>query len=140
MFQRDYLMRQIQQMMQVITQVLFHRRNDRPDEALEIIDTAFSDLPALEKLLRPGLSRDEVLETCGGATGLNSDYAVVVADVLRERGSILSEDGSRGRTWLRYALWLYEAALAEGGSAVPWNVHEQMAQLKEMIGEELDEH
>lgn len=132
MFQKDYLMRQIQQMAQVIAQVLFHRRNDEPGEALEVIDQSLQELPGLDAYLREDLERDDVLDACTSDDGaFNAEMAVTVADVLRERGEILAarNDGS-SITWLRYAVWLYEAALEKGGSAVPWDIHAKITRLR----------
>lgn len=138
MFQKDYLMRQIQQMAQVIAQVLFHRRNDEPGEALEIIDQSLQDLPGMDGLLREDLDRDDVLFTCTSDDGaFNAEMAVTVADVLRERGDILdARNGESGTAWLRYAVWLYEAALEKGGSAVPWDIHAKIDRLRA----EVDDH
>jgi len=148
MFQKDYLMRQIQQMVQVIAQVLFHRKNDQYAQALEIIDQSLQDLPGLDEFLRPDLNREEVLAACTDDSGaFNAEKAVVVADVLREKGEILQEghtvDGAdaaqgtdpSGTVWLRYAIWLYEAALEKGGSAVPWDIHSKIGRLKEAVGD-----
>lgn len=147
MFQKDYLMRQIQQMVQVITQVLFHRKNDELEQALDIIDQSLQEIPGLDEFLRPDLNRDEVIAACTGDDGsFNAEKAVVVADVLREKGEILEEGATgddevdaaqgadrSGTVWLRYAMWLYESALEKGGSAVPWDIHGKIARLREQV-------
>ena len=134
MFQKDYLMRQIQQMAQVIAQVLFHRRSDQPGEALDIIHQALNDLPGLDELLSEDLDREDVLAVCSDEGGrLNPELAVTVADILREKGEIQDERDESGAVWLRYALWLYDAALEQGGSAVPWDIHQRIERLRERV-------
>lgn len=136
MFQKDYLMRQIQQMAQVIARALFHRRNDEPEEALGVIDQALQDLPGMDKFLHDDLAPDDVLAACTSEDGaFNAEMAVTVADVLREKGEILDAFGESGTVWLRYALWLYEAALKKGGSAVPWDIHSKIDRLRDEVGE-----
>ena len=134
MFQKDYLMRQIQQMAQVIAQVLFHRRSDEPGEALDVIHETLNDLPGLDGLLDDDLDRSDVLAVCSDEGGkLNAEMAVTVADILREKGEILDERDGSGAVWLRYAVWLYDAALEQGGAAVPWDIHGRIERLRTQI-------
>ncbi len=124
MFQQDYVLRQIQSLIQVLEQVLFRKRSDQPEEAQDVLADGLArslgmGLPALRRL-----SRDETLALCAPGGPLPGDAAVTLADLLSEDSS------SDGR---QRALWLYDWALASG-QAVPFDVHERLASLRASLG------
>jgi hypothetical protein len=120
MLQRDFIVRQVQQLTRVLAQVLFHKRADRADEAQEVL------AEGLESVLGHGLAtlrlltREELLAACTTDGLFAGEMAVAVADLLRE------DDSAAGR---ERALWLYEAALASG-AAVPFDIHTRIASLR----------
>ena len=120
MFQQDYVLRQVQQLVQALAHALFHKGAGQLEEAQEALADGLADALGLEPSALYRLPREEMLELCVLDGVLSGDKAVAVADVLRET------DSSAG--WER-ALWLYEAALASGG-AVPFDVYERIGALQ----------
>ena len=120
MVQQDYILRQIQQLAQVLAQVLFRKRSDQSEEAQHALAEGLERALGMDLLALRRLSRDEVLALCAPGGLLAGDASVAVA-------ALLSEDSSSdGR---RRALWVYHWALASG-QAVPFDVHERIASLR----------
>jgi hypothetical protein len=119
MFQRDFILRQVQQLAQVLAQVLVHKRMARPEQAQEALAEgveAALGLP-LEALCR--LPRRQFLQRMA-AEKVSEDALLNLAALLYE--------GSDPRQRER-ALWLYEAALASGRT-VPIDVYERIELLR----------
>jgi len=120
MIERDFVLRQIHQLVQVLQAVLFYRRTQEHDRAQEALAEGLAQALGTELVLVRGLAREEVLALCTAGGVFSGEKAVAVADLLRE------DRTSAGR---QRALWLYEAALT-AGSAVPFDVHERIAALR----------
>ena len=102
MFTRDYIMRQIHQLIQVLLQVLFQKQRQEPEEARAILNeglrTAFDlDLDGL-----CALRQTEVIALVSPSGAFHPALAVALADLLREE--VTFEAAER-------AFWLYEAAI-----------------------------
>ena len=120
MITRDFLLRQIHQLVQALAVVLFHKKAAQYDQAQEALTEAVEEaLDVRFEELRQ-LPRDEVLALCATGGTLSSEKAVALADLLRE------DETEAGR---ERALWLYEAALDSGGT-VPFDIHERIAALR----------
>ena len=120
MLTRDFLVRQIHQLTQVIAAVLFQKRAGHPDEAQqalaegieEALGYALSDLHALD--------REAVLDLCHQDGAFLAEKALALADLLHEDAT---QDG-RER-----ALWLYEAA-RDAGDLVPLGIDARISDLR----------
>ena len=120
MITRDFLLRQIHQLVQALAVVLFHKKAAQYDQAQEALTEAVEEaLDVRFEELRQ-LPRDEVLALCTTGGTLSPEKAVALADLLRE------DETEVGR---ERALWLYEAALDSGGT-VPFDIHERIAALR----------
>ena len=107
MFTRDYVMRQVNQLAQVLALVLFNKRENPDVEINEVISTGIKE--ALGVSLDEFLTLDEtqVTSLCRDAGHFSPDLAVSIADLLMEEPS--TEAHQR-------AFWLYSAALKAGGT------------------------
>lgn len=123
MIERDFVLRQVQQLVQVLAQVLLHKRDQQDDRAQTTLAQGIEGVLGLSLDGVRGLSREDLLAACAAEGQLSGDKAVAVADLLRE------DEAASGRV---RALWLYEAALASG-EAVPFDVYERMEALRETI-------
>ncbi len=119
MITRDYLMRQIQQLVQALSLVLFHRREQAHEMAQTILENALADVTGLSLERIRALGFGALRALCSPDGKLSGELAVGIADLLRED----DDPGSRAR-----ARWLYEAALESGGT-VPADVHDRIAAL-----------
>lgn len=124
MFERDILMRQVHQLVNVLAQVLARKRSDQPAEAREILESGVEDALGMRLEQIRVLGRDELRELSAFNGTFSADRAVAIADLLRE------DEAAEG---LERALWLYEDALAEGG-VLPHDILERI----EMLRRDLD--
>ncbi len=124
MIERDYLLRQIHQLIAVLTQVLLHKREEMPDAAQAVLAEGLENALGRPLAALRTLSRAEMRALCTEGDVFNSAKAVVLADLLRE------DRAAEGRA---RALWLYEEAL-HSGAAVPLDVHARMDALRDDQG------
>jgi hypothetical protein len=120
MFSRDFIIRQIQQLTQVLAVVLFHKKAGRLDEAQAEIDHALRDALDLDTAALRHLDRPDLLAVCSAGDTLLTDLAVALADLLHEDATAAGRER---------ALWLYDAVLDAGG-AVPLDIHDRLAALR----------
>ena len=125
MITRDFLLRQIHQLVQALAVVLFHKKAERHDQAQEALVEAVEEALGLSMEELRQLPREGLLDLCTAGDALSSEKAVALADLLRE------DETAAGR---ERALWLYEAALDSGGT-VPFDVHERMTSLRASLSE-----
>jgi len=107
MFSKDYVMRQVQQLGQVLALVLFNKRENPEVEIIEIISTGLSESFGVS--LDEVLAMDEIKITalCHRNDSFTPDVAVSLADLLMEDSSDLAQQRS---------FWLYSAASRAGGT------------------------
>ena len=109
MLTEDYFMRMINQMLAVLTQILYHKEAGQHQEAQVLIDQS------LEQLLgvRPGLLKQmedaSLLRLLTTQGQLDPDRLAMVADLYRFEGDILADQGKHQEASLDYqrALTLY---------------------------------
>lgn len=107
MFTRDYVMRQIHQLGQVLALILFKKRENPDIEINQDISIGLQDAlgVTLDELL--GMDEQETVALCTKEGRFQNDFAVSVADLLMQDESPEA---------LERAKWLYGAALKEGGT------------------------
>ena len=120
MIQRDFILRQIQQLVQVLAQVLTHKAAREAEPAQDAIASGLREALGLDLDALRALSREELTARCAPDGELSDGRAVIVADLLRE------DADAEGR---RRARWIYEAVLAHGADAVPFDIHARIASL-----------
>lgn len=119
MIERDFLMRQIQQAIQVLAQVLLQKQDGDPAGAYASLAEGVDALTgmSLERLRQRPLAG--VIEAASDEGEFVAEKAIVVAQLLAED----DDPASRVR-----ARWLYEAVLASG-EVVPLDIHARIAAL-----------
>lgn len=120
MISRDFILRQVHQLVQALAQVLLHRRAGQHDEAEVALEAVLGEVFGLSAEQLRALDRPQLLARCTPDGIFSSELAVALADLLRE---------DRAMAGRERALWLYEAALASGG-AVPFDVHDRIEALR----------
>ena len=118
MIERDFLLRQIQQAIQVLAQVLLQKRDGTP-EAQSALAEGLQLVTGMDAIRLAALSREATLDLATDEGVFSPEMAVSVADLLRES----DEPALRAR-----ARWLYEAAL-EAGGPVPHDVMDRIEAL-----------
>lgn len=135
MITRDFILRQIQQLVQVLARVMMLRSARQEETALQEIDRALSEISGMDVLLHPGLHREDVLATCGTGNDFNPEKALVLADVLVEKAELLREEEGR-RQYLQYAQWLFQGVLSNESTAIPLDIYDRMTWIKAQLDEE----
>ncbi|MDZ4699009.1 MAG: NUDIX domain-containing protein [Rhodothermales bacterium] len=135
MFSRDTILRQIQQLVQVLARVLFHKSMHAYDEARREIDEALRDLLGLDAGGLDALHRIALLARCRELGGWSGEKALALADLLNERGQlVLLERGEAGRAeaqrWLQHAHALYAEVLRNPDTALPHDIHDRLDALR----------
>lgn len=124
MFQQDFIVRQVQQLAEVLAQVLLNKQAAEVDDGQDVLANGLRRVLGLELSALRTLSRDDLVARFIPDGALTVDTAVALAELLQED----AEDAGRRR-----ALWLYEAALASG-APVPFSIRERIAALREALG------
>ena len=119
MITRDHLLRQIEQLVQVLAVVLFHKRAGQSEAARQALEAGIklateTDLAALRRLERGAL-----LALCEHGGVFSSEHALALADLLREDAAAASRERAR---------WLYEA-VRDAGELAPLDLDERIADL-----------
>jgi Family of unknown function (DUF6483) len=112
MIRQDYIMRMIEQLVKVLTKILFNKENNNYQEAFNNIDRAFKNILGLDYNLINSLSGKDIISLLDFSKD-NSTFSVkciVIAKLLKENG-VLKELIKREETESRYdyqkALRLY---------------------------------
>jgi hypothetical protein len=121
MIERDFVLRQIHQLVQALARVLGQKRAGEFDALAQSIDETLAAVFGVRSDDVRGRSREEVRRLCDSGGEFSPELAIALADLLRH-------DASRsGRI---RALWLYEEALASGG-AVPMDIYDRISALRD---------
>ena len=101
---RDFLMRQIQLLVQVLMKVLLKKEEGLSDDARSLLKEGISEALGndLDSLLAMG--HETFMSLCSPSNSFHTGLAVALADLLREESS--PEAAQR-------AFWLYEASLQQ---------------------------
>ena len=132
MIQRDFVLRQIQQLVQVLTRVLKLKHEGQGEEVFSVIDTAFQETLGLGVKDLATLPAADLLSLCSENGTLHAQKALVVAELIEAtfEEEAIGETGMAGR--MQAALSLYEALIASG-EAVPFDIYDRIAHLKEVL-------
>lgn len=114
-FSRDFMMRQIQQLVQVLLQVMLKKQQDRPEEARSILNEGLKATfdQDLDSLL--AMDQGEFMALCSPRNAFHAELAVALADLLREDASAEAHDRAE---------WLYKETIQHGAAlsleAIAW--------------------
>ena len=134
MLERDWFMRQVQQLVQALQQVLLQKQSDQIEEAHQTIQQAFGQVSEKEGTLR-NLSLQEAVDFCQRDGSFRPEFAIGIADLLKEEGDLLIRKGSGGKAEQSYAraLLLYRRAMKEKGAALPWDLGAKLQALEDVV-------
>jgi hypothetical protein len=101
MYTRDYIMRMIEQLIQVIELVLFHKRRHEYPEALAEINLGGTRLLGMEWTFFVTLSDAAMIETIRRRAEIDHRVYEIAGDLLREESEILLLQGKEEEAWRR---------------------------------------
>jgi tetratricopeptide (TPR) repeat protein len=116
MYQRDYMMRMILQLTEVLGQSMGMRRQDKQKQALELTDGLMGRFFRLGSKLLNKLSLADLLSMMRTGDILETEKALAAASLLKEEGDIYEELGNPEESFPRHvkALMLFIEARKEG--------------------------
>lgn len=131
LFEQDFLMRQIQQLTQLLQEIIFKKSQNQHQEAFEEIHNAFQRLTKDHPKKFNELTLKETTEIFKDGDQFQAELAVSVADLLVEEGEI-REDQSFSASQKSYAqaLLLYKTSLRDEDAAVPIDFRQKINKLK----------
>jgi hypothetical protein len=112
---RDFLMRQIQQLVQVLLQVVTRRRQGDYEEAQSILNEGLEATFSADLDTLLTMEKDDFMALCSPSNAFHAGLAIALADLLREETTVRADERAR---------WLYEASIATGAAlsldAIEW--------------------
>jgi len=114
MYQRDYIMRMIEQLGVFLTRILKLKEAEKFDAARMEIDRAGKTLLGLDMSLIRALSDEKIISLLQPTGSLDSGKCLLIAELLREEGDICERQGKEEERYTCYSksLSLYLEALA----------------------------
>ena len=119
MIQRDYVLRQVHQLAQVLAEVLFRARSGSHEDAQAHLADGLASALGVELGDVLSMPREALVARCSPGGEVSGELALALADLLRESDA----PGARVR-----ALWLYRLA-RRSDAAVPLDLDDRIARL-----------
>ena len=130
-FERDFVMRQIQNLTQLLQQIIFKKKEQQYDEAKQQLQDAFQRLTKDHPKSFDQLSLKETVDLFTKENNFESELAIAVADLLVEEGDILqAQQFSKSQQSYAQALLLYKKSLQDQSSAIPIDIHDKIKTLE----------
>ena len=131
MIQKDFIMRQIQQFVQVLAKVLFFKSQSLYEEARDEIHQAFFGILGRGPAEIAALDDEALLDLSSTSDGLNTEFALALADLFYEEGQMVEDEGSTTQYFQR-ALFLYEEVVLKN-KTIPLHAHDKIAEIREAL-------
>jgi len=134
-FERDYLVRLLTQAGLVLGKAMGLRRQQKRQEALDLIDEFLGRELRLRSRLAMGLSDDDLLAMLSVTGNPNAEAAAVVAAFLQQEAELLDDLGRTEESVPRYAkaLRLNLYAIRAGMDAEGWDIRARVEELLEAL-------
>jgi len=135
MLTRDFILRQIQQLVAVLARVLHLGKAGQHEEVLDEIAFGFSQ-DEMASVLRDDITREDLIRLCAGGSGISVEKTLALADLLRQKGTSQKALGiDNARYSLLHALWLYEHLNSLPNATVHWDMMQRIENLRDEIGD-----
>lgn len=136
MFQRDYILRLVEEMTRVIAKIYGLKNQERKTaEALWEIDELLARRFRLNSRLLRSLSAEDVVRLFQNGDSTDADMLQNIARLLEEEGRLYigSNRGEEGLAALAKALYLYLSASLNGADPELWGISGRMNDLQEEL-------
>ncbi|WP_018753923.1 DUF6483 family protein [Paenibacillus sanguinis] len=135
MLRRDYLVRMIEEMTEVLGKVFMLRQNKKLTEALWSLDELYKRQFRLNARLLDTLSAKDIVKLFHSGGELEADKLQSLARLLKEEGDIclaMQEEEEAGARWMK-ALHLYLATGLHGADRSLWNWPDAVSELQALL-------
>jgi hypothetical protein len=118
MLQRDFIMRQVHQLAQVLARIMSLDIGQTEGDPEALLSEAVAQVTGIDMERLRRMSADELEAVCSPNGSFSSDLAVALADVLMEDAAIQDTLGRRqeSRMAMECAMTLYRMARDAGGT------------------------
>ncbi len=132
--EKDFLMRQIQILTQLLQQIIFKKNQNKYQEAVEEIQNALKRLTKDHPKSFHQLDFEETLELFIKNDTFESELAIAVADLLVEQGELLYDESfKRSQKSMGQALIIYKKSLQIPDASVPLDIEKKIDHLKKKV-------
>jgi hypothetical protein len=136
-FEQDFIMRQIQQLTQLLQQIIFKKKNNQPKEARQQLQDAFQRLTKEHPKQFNQLTLRETLQLFTNDGQFSSELALAVADLLVEEGELLQDKSfSKSAKSYSQALLLYKKAKQDQSAVIPVDINHKIGQVENLLSSE----
>ena len=134
MIQRDFILRQIQELIQVIARIIGLRIEGNYEEARSHIEQTLKSIWNVHREQLLILSSDKLLNLCEVSGTFHTEFAIALADLLIEDGHIFKEQEDVDSALLSYkqSLIIHEIVVSNSDAA-PYDIYDRIAKLEEVI-------
>ncbi|WP_334078204.1 DUF6483 family protein [Paenibacillus sanfengchensis] len=135
MLRKDYLVRMLEEMTEMIGKVFGLKQQRKWIEALWELDELYKKLFRLNSRLLGSLSAKDIVEMMRTGGTVESDKLQSLARLMKEEADVLTASGQReeGILRARKALHLYLAAYTHGADPGIWKLHGEVSELLERL-------
>lgn len=138
MFERDFLMRQIQYLTQLLQQIIFKKNQEKPKEAVEDIHNAFERLTKNRPEAFHELSLRDTINVFCQNNDFQAELATATADLLFEEGKMQRKwSYSQSQKSYAQALLLYQMTLKKDNATVPLDISTKIEHLTQKLNNDL---
>ncbi len=137
MFQRDYIMRMVEQLTQALVQLLRQKAVHQYHEAQETINTASATILGLDMSLIRILSDEQIIDFFRSDDDIDAGKCLVVAELLFHDSDIMERQDSDDDFNFGYlkSLSLFLSAFIQEGDLLEAQYQEKVAQLQEKLAD-----
>ena len=134
MFQQDYILRQIQEIIQVIARIIGLREEGSYEEARSHIETALLGVWNLHRKDLLDLSEERLKELCIVEGAFHTQFAIALADLLKEDGVIYEEEGKFFHAGESYKqARVINTLVLSMSNEIPFDIYDRIADLDAAI-------
>lgn len=132
--EKDFLMRQIQILTQLLQQIIFKKNQNQYQEAVEEIQNALTKLTKDHPKAFHQLDFEETLDLFIHNDSFESELAIAVADLLVEKGKLLYDESfKRSQKSMGQALIIYKKSLQTPDASVPLDIEKKINHLEKKV-------
>jgi hypothetical protein len=131
MLEKDYIMREVQKLTQVLQVIMGLKQERKYDMAMNEIQNSY-ELYFDDEKIQQAKTVDDLVDQCSKDGEFVPDLAFALADIINEDAEISELEGevTKAKKKFKLALGLYKRALSEEHAAVPIEIAEKIQDLE----------
>lgn len=131
MFEQDYIVKQIRQCTNALERVLLKKKEGKQQEAQKIIEHSLNELPDDNSKKFHELSLQETIAVLENKGSFNAELALIVAELLFEKGQLVEKEESR--KCFMQALLLFRKTMKNPNVAFPLEAPQKISRINNFL-------